>query len=159
MKKLLFLLMCVTLVTASFAQKVDSVSTDTSQYVTNSDTEKLVDKYSAKIEATIVSLAQTLKTPAEHVYKILVKQQVVYAIEATVVQILLLIVLIILWYLYYQEAKKNQFDSYKISGWLTTCCVFSCIFVILSVICVSYMVSGFVNPEYGAIKDIAKLIR
>lgn len=68
---------------------------DSAQYVTNSNAEKLIDKYSEKIESTIVSLAQSLKQPAEHVYKILVKQQIVKSyikLAHLLVEIMILIV-------------------------------------------------------------------
>ena len=68
-----------------------SVNAQDSTLVTNTNVEKLVDKYSGKIEAAIVSLAESLQQPAEHVYKVLVKQQIVKAINGLGILLFLLI--------------------------------------------------------------------
>ena len=46
------------------------------EYVTNSDAEKLFDKYTGKFAVAIEELAESLKVPAEHVYNILIKDQI-----------------------------------------------------------------------------------
>ena len=86
MKKLIFILLLL------IGGLVVSAQSDSSQYVTNSNVEKLIDKYGGKLEATVISIAQTLKQPTEHVYEVLVKQQVVKSIQA--------LIIIVAWLLY-----------------------------------------------------------
>lgn len=147
MKQLiLFILLFVGITTTIVAQ-------DSIQYVTNSDTEKLIDKYTAKIEASVVALAQSLKQPAEHVYKILVKQQQVKA-TATLIAIGSLIILGIL--LIIIECVFLNWNDY-IVGMIGI--ILLLIGVIGLVISASSIVSGFTNPEYGAIKDIVRFLK
>lgn len=80
--------------TFSYAQ-VDTVST----IVTNSEVERLVDKYSAKLEASITTIATSLKQPAEHIYSILVKKTFISGIlslSALSIGIVLFIIMIVL---------------------------------------------------------------
>ncbi len=53
---------------------------DNVELVTDSNVEKLVDKYSTKVTVAIQGLAKSLQQPAEHVYKILIRQQLLLAL-------------------------------------------------------------------------------
>jgi len=107
---LLLITLFISANTFAITEKLDS------GLVTNSNVEKLVDKYSAKISATIVSLAESLKQPAEHVYRILVKQQVVKAITFTISLLLGIILLIVFCFICYNisyETPLPTFTPYK----------------------------------------------
>ncbi len=82
-------------------------SSKVTEYVTGSTVERLVDKYSEKIEATIVSLAESLKQPAEAVWKILVKQQYVKAVVG------LFIVSLMLFFIYLSFKYASNIEDWE----------------------------------------------
>lgn len=148
---------------------INTYANDTTQYVTNSNVEKLVDKYSEKLSATITSLAQSLKQPAEHVYKILVKQQVVKSFGYSLF-LLLAITFILLFCYNIKRAKWLEDDTYNRRDYpgetwnsnatLTIITgILALIFIGLSAGFFYPMLQGFLNPEYGAIKDIVEMIK
>lgn len=146
MKKL-FIIVCLVFITGvSFAQQ------DSTKYVTNSNVERLVDKYTDKIEVAITSLAQELKQPVEHVYKLLVKQQVVKAATWTVAIIVALLVTIGLWILWY-------FDKEEKDEWWGLPVFVTGILCVLIAGTLSTILGGFINPEYGAINEIIDWIK
>jgi hypothetical protein len=73
MKKFITLILMAFMINISFAQESKSEQTDdlvttvatAAEYVTDGNAEKLVDKYTAKINAAIVAFAEMLKQPAE----------------------------------------------------------------------------------------------
>jgi len=156
MKKLLLLLTLLVFTIPIIAQDpVTDVTQNVeavSEYVTDGDVEKLVDKYSAKIEASIVALAETLQQPAEYVYKVLIKQQKVHAYTWLWVDILLLVITLAFWILLIFDFWDNGDEWYGIPIF------FLIVFVIVLCCTINMIVGGFINPEYGAIKDIANLI-
>jgi len=142
MKKfILFLLFSIAL--SGYAQD--------STLVTNTDAEKLIDKYSAKIEATIISLAENLKKPAEHVYSVLIKQQVVQSWTWLIVLIIMFIFLIFLWGMWY-------LDSYK-SEWWAIPAILTLIYFIIVPTTIDVITTGFLNPEYGALMEIGNFMK
>ena len=153
MKKILTVLSIVIFSTICYSQ------TDSTSYVTDSNVEKLVDKYSAKIEATIVSLAEQLKQPAEHVYKIMVKQQVVNSITWIIIGLLCISTVFTIKF-WLNRIEKEIGDA---TGWIMGL-IFLCIIplilgILVLVIQSGTIVTGFINPEYGAIQDIINLIK
>ena len=86
--------------------------------VTDSDTEKLIDKYSEKISATVTSLAETLKQPATHVYGLLVRQQVlkswIFLSASSIFWLLGGFMIILRW-----------FSKEKEDGWFVACAIFT----------------------------------
>ena len=160
MRKILTVLSIVLFSTIGYSQ------TDSTSYVTDSNVEKLVDKYSAKIEATIVSLAEQLKQPAEHVYKIMVKQQYIKAFEG----ILVLLIVILFGYLTIKYASNiedweygtvyENKPTYSIGAfYVSSISLFIAILVLLVGQYPMDIIQGFINPEYGAIQDIINLIK
>ena len=134
-------------VSYSFSQQKDTV-----QYVTNTDTEKLIDKYSSKIEASIVALAENLKQPAEHIYGVLVKQQVVKAWTLLIAIIFGFIITVAFWVIWMLD--KTDKDEW----WGLPVFISIAFFVLLA--CTLPMVfSGMINPEYGAMKEIAQFFK
>jgi hypothetical protein len=142
MKKfILFLLFSIAL--SGYAQD--------STLVTNTDAEKLIDKYSAKIEATIISLAENLKKPAEHVYSVLIKQQVVQSWTWLIVLILMFVVLVFLWAVWYLDSGRNE--------WWGMPAIFTLIYFLIIPFTINVIVTGFLNPEYGALMEIANFMK
>jgi len=141
----------------------DQLVTSVSDLVTNTNAEKLVDKYIDKAGAIIMSLAKTLQVPAEHVYSILVKQQSMNAICNLI--FILFSFLIFAVFLYLCISKKNYvwrsdgtIDEPKpiaIASWLLS--AISLIMFVISLSNLEQILMGLFNPEYGAIKEIMRL--
>jgi len=115
-------------------------------------------------KAGIQGLAKALKAPAEHVYYILIKQQIVKSI-VDLVFILVSTVLIFLmikgWKFINESYKNNKIDEDNpgpvIMGVIISLAII--IFFFSSVADGYEMVTGFVNPEYGAMKDIFDFVK
>ena len=121
------------------------------------------------IRSGIEGMAAALKVGAAHVYEVLVRQQVAKSIVILIVFIAGIIFLIVAW----KRAKiadwnadygKDDNDK-KLTGpngWA----VLDIVFWVLGIICVIYgicriqtMITGFVNPEYGAMEDIVDFVK
>jgi hypothetical protein len=116
-------------------------------------------------KAGIVGLAKALKQPAIHIYNILVKQQIVNSITYLFFFILT-IVLTILSINWMRNAKWGDGDTceeedcWNINATLGLIFgIISFVLIIVSICNIQNMVMGFVNPEYGAIKDIMNFIK
>jgi uncharacterized membrane protein YidH (DUF202 family) len=160
MKKLFFLLSLMICITAYPAQ-------DSAKYVTNSNVEKLADKYIDKISTSLAALAQGLKQPAEHVYKVLVRQQVVQSISFLVFPILAIICVCLI-IKYGAKSKWQEFSSYKnneADAWnkAATITLISSIllgvFILITCLLFNIIIQGFFNPEYGAIQSIISVFK
>lgn len=170
MKKILFLIAVIFVIMASCCQNVTAQNDSTSQseYVTDSDVEKLVDKYSGKIEATLTSLAETLKQPTEHVYMILIKQQYVHATLYSLCWIFTFI-LIYAFSKVYPKSRWKEHSSYlhipedeKFNKYATLSLIYgvlSLVFLLISIFNTDVIIQGFINPEYGAIMEIIELFK
>lgn len=153
-----------------------------------SETVAAVEKSTQEVNATVVyftekleELAKSLKVPAEHVYKVLVKQQTASAVVDLIIILFLFSISIglFLW-LKATIANKNKkyrlthpddydvkkdpeynrydFDYYEtwVIGWVV-CAILSLAGLITLVFLGSGIFTGIFNPEYGAIKEIMRL--
>lgn len=143
--------------TKSVTNVIDSVKVATVNGVNFVDTSSTFKTMYQDVKSGITGLAEGLKVGAEHVYIVLVKQQIVNSITWTI----LTIVSLTLFYLFYKGFQKGMKD-----GWdevLIPYTVFlgggSLIFVIGCLLHLNIIVTGFVNPEYGAIMDIIKFVK
>lgn len=128
------------------------------EYVTNSNLEKVEDKYTEKIESAIISLAETLKTPVEHVYNVLIKQQFIRSITLTAVLVLYLILLIIGVKMgFHSKVDCCDGNIYSIAGVFAFLASFLA-FLVMLLGSIPTIVTGFINPEYGALKEILKFL-
>ena len=145
MKNIILLFMLFFTIGVTYAQ-------DSTQYVTNSNAEKLIDKYSAKVENAIIALAEKLQQPVEHVYKVLVRQQLVWGIGTLLgicigfSFILLGIIVLNKW-----DWDEDIAIFMQITGYIIT--------VISLILFFIYGLTGLINPEYGALKDIISMIK
>lgn len=152
MKKFLLLLSLVSVCFISNAQS------DTSRYVTNSNTEKLVDKYIDKVESSITAIAQSLKQPAEHVYKILIKQQSV----KSWVRLFTLPILAIFVLSFFYSLKYSKWDEGPDNDAAGLCIISGILSIItfIALICfLETIITGLINPEYGAIQEILSVFK
>ena len=118
------------------------------------------------VKEGIAGLATALKAPAEHVYEILVRQQYV---KATVGLFILVILMVSIWVTLRYANYIDDWDSGTASSGkprysLAVVIVGSmCSFLFLVVFFIgdyhNDIFQGFLNPEYGAIKDIINFIK
>lgn len=112
------------------------------------------------IKSALVSIADGLKTTSEKVWDILVKQQLVFSLSY-------LIIFISSFFLWFQFKKHlnnvktdlNEDLSFKESN-IALCIIFGLLALIDSIIAGAHlvdMITGFVNPEYGALKNIIEV--
>lgn len=156
--------------TLAFSQsKVDSALgklPDEVKSVTNtltSDTAKLTfARVYGDVKAGIVGLASALKVGAEHVYKVIVKQQVVNAITYVVIILVLLILCLRFWSMHKTAVVKHgeYWEDYAsavvpLIGSIITGLIAIIMFIRTS----NDIVMGLVNPEYGAMKDILEFVK
>lgn len=128
-----------------------------SGYVTNTNIEKLIDKYGGKVSAAMVAIAKELKQPVEHIYAVLVRQQIVKSIA----DLFLFLVTIVLSYISIKaminpkanwDWNNNDGNIYSVGGFILA--IISMIILIVSLCNFNEMVTGFINPEFGAMQDI-----
>lgn len=122
---------------------------------TITNTEQIVDKYVTQLNTTIVALAEQLKVPAEHVYQVLTKQQIVLGITSIISCLIsILIFLILLHFLYKEEDPWEE---------PTVLNIFTILSGILSLVTILIFLTGgitcLLNPEYGAINDIISIFK
>lgn len=123
-----------------------------------SETERIVDKYVDKIGDAVDKLAESLSVPAEHVYGVLVKQQMVIAytsIGSLLIFALLIFISVSLGNKWDRDWDDwDEFSVYKL--WTIT---FSSFFIISLLVSVLSGVPKLLNPEYGAIREILDVIK
>lgn len=122
------------------------------------ETERLIDKYSDKLVTATQSLAKTLEVPATHVYQVLVKQQVVRAIIWLIVDLIVLIIWGAFLIPFIKIPDKSNITQAQ-EDIVIPFIVSSIILVIFLVCNLTIIISGFVNPEYEAIKEIVGFIK
>lgn len=123
---------------------------------TVTEAERIIDKYLDKAGDALNSLAEVLKVPAEHVYGVLVKQQVVVGVGSLIVLIIFAVAFFLsMW----GFAKRERSNEYEENLGLLVLAVFSGIgFVVSLVVFFVSGLSGLLNPEYGAIQDILSVL-
>lgn len=168
MRKLLFL----SLILLSF-----SVFAEDSTLKAIEDTSQVTfSKVYNDVKVGINAVASALKVGAEHVYEVLVKQQVVNAISELLLVIILFIVIIV-GYRLTRVTYKAHLKEYEdrsgsknadlgdtakgpvtvILGIITGVCFIFALANLL--VCYNSIVTGFVNPEYFALKEIMSWIK
>lgn len=167
MKRLILLLCFVTLSCTVANAQVDTLITNGKDMVVEALTDS--GKLTAKMvyddaKAGIIGLAKALKSPVEHVYKVLVMQQVVKAITYLIVLIIGLSFFFIA-----LKGSKNTEEKWHTGGYdpsPTVTGIMRWAQIVLGIISICAgvsslqdIVAGFVNPEYGAIKDIFEFVR
>ncbi len=118
------------------------------------------------IKSGISAIADNLKVGAEHVYTVLVRQQVVLSISFLVLAPIIILLLLSFsknlklskWdSSYYRNENPNEWNKHATLTIITG---------ILSIICTAILlanihtiVTGIINPEYGAIHEILSIIK
>ena len=161
MKKIFLLLVFALMTfTVSFAQESTTVQ-DVKEVVaevqpTLTEAERIVEKYSTKAVDAISGLAEALKVPAEHVYGVLVRQQVAEGIALIGYLFLTLLFLFIFWK---AQGKANWNSDGNFYNWVAIISgIISFIGIIIVTLGLDIAIIKIYNPEYGAIKEIFELI-
>lgn len=122
-----------------------------------SDVERVVDKYVDKTTKALEGLAEALKVPADHVYTVLIKQQKVNAMTWLVMGGISLFMVMVSVFIGWM-GNRNRWDE----GWIVFIVVSGCVLfgipLVTSIFHASTIMTGFYNPEYGAIKEISNMI-
>lgn len=148
---------------------VDSTKKTVKESITTVDTSSNFKMVYQDVKEGLTGLAKGLKVGVEHVYIVLVKQQVVHAITWLIVLTILSLLTFYFWYNFNTNYKKTQDkdhdwyhddldDHFDLVGNLIIFVVLFAITLILFFTSIHTIISGFVNPEYGAIKDIINFV-
>lgn len=118
------------------------------------------------VKAGINGLAASLKAPAEHVYMILIKQQYVKAwIGVIMVFLTILFIGLAIKFAYniadWEDGTAFEGKSPSSIGFFTVFTILSILFLVATMISgyPTDIIQGFINPEYGAIKDIIDFVK
>lgn len=150
MKKIIMLVVFAIFTISGFAKEIEVSLPDTTSVT-------FTQVYN-DVKEGITDLAIALKIPAEHVYGVLVKQQIVNSITHSLFPLGALI-LICLFIILYRRGTKKEWEDNKDKAWSIITGIFLLIFIIASITVLSYIVQGFANPEYGAIKEIITFVK
>lgn len=119
-------------------------------------------KVYSDVKAGLVGLGSALKVGSEHVYRVLVKQQIVKSVTWLLTMIVFFLILAkgISWCKRCYKDDDIDFDNSP-GPWIGAIitAIVGVIGFISSVCYLDVIVTGFVNPEYGAIKDIFEFIK
>ena len=113
---------------------------------------------SKELQEVLKVLADQFGTTVSHVWEILVKQQMVDSIT-TIAMIVAMAIICILSIIVLVRAKKysdekNDYDSDSVIISRTIAIITGALLVLIVPFCLDNIVTGFVNPEYGALMDI-----
>lgn len=139
---------------------VDSTKQAVKETTTFVDTSSNFKVLYSDLKSGLTALAESLKVGAEHVYIILVKQQVVNSITWIVIGIIPLLIFIVFAKGFFKWARKESDESDGFSWFIFL--LFVGATVIPGIIALTHtqqIIMGFVNPEYGAIMDIINFVK
>ena len=150
MKKIITLTTCLLIALTSMA--------------TVKDSSDLSERIYTDAKKALVQLGQSLKVGSEHVYGILVKQQIVSAIIWLIVLLIGMLFAIPVVIVDKTDVKSKYGHM---TGWEnSTKGITSILLLIIGAIIffigignLDVIVTGFINPEYGAMKEIMRLMR
>lgn len=115
----------------------------------------------------IVALASSLKVGAEHVYGVLVRQQIVYGIVYLII-LLIGVYLTSNWLKNYKNKDELWAETGRYGGsseptglgvFRTIQIVVAAVMLIIGIANIDNIMTGFINPEYGAIQDVIEMVK
>ncbi len=110
------------------------------------------------IKSGLSGLSNALKVGSEHVYNTLIKQQLVDSIVYLILLVISILLLLISIRIYIKSTSKDWDNPNP----LNLSCIFlfiaGLIMLFLGMFNINNIITGFINPEYGAIKDILTFI-
>lgn len=158
-QKTFWILMGVLLIASLFISNIVDAQDTTKVNISTvyHDVKRGIDVNAPKIEQALGTIAKDLKVTADQVWIILVRQQKVWSICLLIGEILTIFSWTHFWYRMRKgnECKWNEKERHAISAMITFT-IASC-GTIISAIYFTDMLTGFMNPEYGAMQTIAKV--
>jgi hypothetical protein len=109
------------------------------------------------VKSGLNGLEEALKVGSEHVYGVLIKQQLVTAISYLILVILLLIACPFSVKL--EKKWRAEHDDFGDGPACLVPIIVNITTVIVIFITITDIITGFINPEYGALKDIMNFIK
>lgn len=173
MKKVIFLIaMVFGLMFQSKATDLSAIADSTKQFVTELkdsavqsvkeiDTSSTFKQMYSDFKQGIVALASSLKVGAEHVYEVLVRQQIVYGVVFLIV-LLIGIYLTTNWLKNYKNKDEEWSDGTDPTGigfFRTIQIIVAVIMMGIGIFHIDTIMTGFINPEYGAIQDVIEMVK
>lgn len=167
--KNLLLLLCLICSTVILAQ-TDSSTTELTiieqvEEATGTVTEVVegIEKISGNVWQALEELAKALEVPATHIYRVIIRQQTVKAITELIVWFLMPFIITLMafywtvkkWKLYTQETIDDTEGGSLTALFLI---VIPVVFMVFGCDW-SLIVTGFVNPEFGALTDITEMVQ
>lgn len=161
MKQLLIITSLMLFSIVSYADST-SIGDKVSNVITSVDTSSISKQIYSDIKGVVVGLADALKVGSEHVYKILVKQQIVNSV------IYIILLLFGLYFIYnfikaYKDKDEEwEYDSATPSGISIVRIlqiIVGGIMFFVGIINIDVIITGFINPEYGAIEKILNILK
>jgi hypothetical protein len=121
------------------------------------------DRVYSDVKSAVSGIGSALKVGAEHVYEVLVKQQFVQSITGLFTLIFIWAILsLLVWKLpknrdfYFDELDLPHIYTFLLGIGLIVGSIFS---VVYTVGIIPVIITGFINPEYGAIREILETIK
>lgn len=152
--------------------ELDAVSSSKSTVA--DQTTQIINTVFDKTTEAITELASALKVPAEHVYSVLMKQQLVISLTYSIITIFLFIlgVFLISKAINGQRKANDNYNKGRTGeyyvkydlddNWWLAGIIAGCVILVVDIIAFISMsgdiVTGFINPEYGALHEILKLL-
>ncbi len=109
------------------------------------------------VKAGLTGIAQALKVPAEHVYGVMIKQQIVKSVVDLILILIAVAVFVLLMKYYKYLRNKDASEPQHFFG-AAFGSIGAFIYIGWAMSHLGEMVTGFINPEYGALKDIFEFI-
>jgi hypothetical protein len=158
MKKFLVLVLAVISINC-FSQDTTVIykQVDTSKLAAIPDSAKLTfGKVYNDVKSGLSGLAAGLKVGVSHVYEILVKQQIVSAVTNTIGYVIVITLIMIS---YRNFKKEEDWNDPGKSGMLCIITVIGAFLIWVFGCDIDAIITGFINPEYGAIKEIINFVK
>ena len=136
---------------------LDEIGLVAEEYVTESNVEKLVDKYTDKIGAAFEALSQKLEQPVEYVWNAFVKVNFAKGI----VQLLFLLCFIISVFIVLRLLKllKDDDNNEVLIGAFVIAALI-CAFSLIATFCtITEAIPRLIAPEYYALKEVFELFK
>lgn len=108
--------------------------------------------------AGLIGLAKALRVGVEHVYVVLVRQQLVKSITGTFI-IGILILFAVLFFTNLKKAEETDREVYQIKAAIFGILGGAFLLYVLMSGTIPEVVTGYVNPEYGAMESIFDFVK
>jgi hypothetical protein len=166
MKKFLIVFIGLTLTINLFGQnEKDTVINNKVSEVTSTVNQVIdgIERISGNVWSALEELAKALEVPAKHVYTVVIKQQIVKSITEVITFVILPLIFLIFWYhlatikwKLFTEKTMEHTEGWSLSGVLP---IIICSCIILFGADWSIIITGFVNPEFGALQDVTEMVK